>query len=450
MTPHASSTFATTSDEALAIARDAFVYLYPLVQNYLAIYEFSLDPDGSQYKGPMNRIHNVARVFTPADTAIVTPNSDTPYSYLMMDLRAEPLVVTLPRIEDDRYYSLQLVDLYTHNVDYLGTRRDGNDGGDFLVAGPDWTGEAPQGVRRIVRMPSQLAFSQFRTQLRDPSDLERVKAIQADYVVRPLSEWLGRPAPASPPRIAYPAISRDLILPRFWEYASFLIGYCAPLPGEEALRQRHARIGLAPGIAWPPPGMAQELVETIKAAAIEGYEVLDRDARTLTTSVGLFGTPTAMAGKYRERALGALAGIYGNDVEETVYPSYMVDAEGRPLDAGKHDYKMVFAPGALPPVDAFWSVTMYDGHTRLLVENPLDRYLINSPMADTLTPDDDGSITLYLQQASPGKDLESNWLPAPDGLMGVVLRLYLPRPEVLSGDWTAPEMHPRPRPQPAL
>ena len=93
---------------------------------------------------------------------------------------------------------------------------------------------------------------------------------------------------------------------------------------------------------------------------------------------------------------------------------------------------------------------MYDGHTRLLVENPLDRYLINSPMADTLTPDDDGSITLYLQQASPGKDLESNWLPAPDGLMGVVLRLYLPRPEVLSGDWTAPEMHPRPRPQPAL
>ena len=178
MTPHASSTFATTSDEALAIARDAFVYLYPLVQNYLAIYEFSLDPDGSQYKGPMNRIHNVARVFTPDDTAIVTPNSDTPYSYLMMDLRAEPLVVTLPRIEDDRYYSLQLVDLYTHNVDYLGTRRDGNDGGDFLVAGPDWTGEAPQGVRRIVRMPSQLAFSQFRTQLRDPSDLERVKAIQ--------------------------------------------------------------------------------------------------------------------------------------------------------------------------------------------------------------------------------------------------------------------------------
>lgn len=149
-----------------------------------------LDPSGSQYKGPMNQIHNVARVFTPKDTGVATPNSDTPYSFLIMDLRAEPLVVTLPAVEAGRYYSLQLVDLYSHNVDYLGTRIDGNEGGDFLIAGPGWKGEVPKGIRRVVRIPTEIMFSQFRTQLYNFGDIERVKEIQAGYKVRPLSEYL--------------------------------------------------------------------------------------------------------------------------------------------------------------------------------------------------------------------------------------------------------------------
>jgi hypothetical protein len=123
--------------EANRIAYEAYIYAFPIVQNYLSIYQLALDPNGRQYKGPPNEVHNVARVFTPADTAIITPNSDTPYSYLIMDLRAEPIVVTLPEIDRDRYYSLQLVDLYTNNVDYIGTREDGNGGGDFLIVGPD-------------------------------------------------------------------------------------------------------------------------------------------------------------------------------------------------------------------------------------------------------------------------------------------------------------------------
>lgn len=148
-------------DEARAIARDAYLYAFPMVENYLSIYQFALDSGGSQYKGPPNEIHNVARVFTPEDTGVVTPNSDTPYSFLVMDLRTEPLVVTLPAIEPERYYSLQLVDLYSHNVDYIGTRIDGNDGGHFLIAGPDWKGEIPKGIRRAVRIPTEIGFPSF-------------------------------------------------------------------------------------------------------------------------------------------------------------------------------------------------------------------------------------------------------------------------------------------------
>jgi hypothetical protein len=157
----------------------------------------------------------------------------------------------------------------------------------------------------------------------------------------------------------------------------------------------------------------------------------------MTTSVGLFGTPERMAGKYKERALGALAGIYGNPAEEAVYPSYQGDASGQVLDASKFNYALSFEQGKLSPVKAFWSVTMYDGKTRFLVENPLKRYLINSIMLPDLKKNADGGITLYLQHRSPGASLESNWLPAPDGPIGVVMRLYMPKPEVIDGKWVA-------------
>jgi hypothetical protein len=172
----------------------------------LSIYQLALDPSGSQYKGPPNEVHNVARVFTPADTAIITPNSDTPYSYLIMDLREEPAVVTLPAIERDRYYSLQLVDLYTNNVDYLGTREDGNGGGDFLIAGPGWEGTKAAGIKRAVEVSTSLMFSQFRTQLFSAEDIDKVKQIQSGYQVQPLSAYLRRKRPQAPPTIDYPPI----------------------------------------------------------------------------------------------------------------------------------------------------------------------------------------------------------------------------------------------------
>ena len=421
-----------------ALARDAYIYAYPMVENYLSIYQFALDPDGSQYKGAPNEVHSVARVFTPEDRGVVTPNSDTPYSFLVMDLRAEPLVVTLPPIEADRYYSLQLVDLYSHNVDYVGTRRDGNDGGRFLIAGPDWTGQAPEGILRTIRIPTQILYSQFRTQLYNEADLDRVRDIQAGYGVEPLSSFLGGPPPAQPPAIDWPPISRETAQAQFWSYANFLLQFAPPLPWEDDIRQRFAAIGVAAADTWPatdlPDDVATAVIEAGDAALGEIREIL---LRKVTSSRGLFGSPERMRGKYMQRALGAMGGLYGLEEEEALYETYLLGADGERLDASRRDYVMRFDADALPPAGAFWSVTMYDGD-KFLVDNPLDRYLINSAMLDTLKVNDAGDIVLHLQRESPGPDLESNWLPAPDGEMGVVMRIYLPEEAAIDGTWQPP------------
>lgn len=427
-------------EEAKQIAQEAYVYAFPIVQNYLSIYQLALDASGSQYKGPPNEVHSVARVFTPADTAIITPNSDTPYSYLIMDLRAEPIVVTLPAIEKDRYYSLQLVDLYTNNVDYLGTREDGNGGGNFLIAGPGWHGSKPAGIKRVVHVSTTLMFAQFRTQLINARDIDKVKEIQSGYKAQPLSRYLHQKSAQAAPKIDYPPIDSNTFEPRFFEYANFLLQFCPALASETTLRAKFSRIGIKAGARWPPSGMPDDVIQAIKAGGKDAQNQLDQDVLKLTTSIGLFGTPEQMAGKYKERALGALGGIYGNTAEEAVYPSYQRDASGQVLDTSKFNYTLTFEPGKLPPVKAFWSVTMYDGKTRFLVENSLNRYLINSIMLPELKRNADGGIRLYLQRKGPGIDLESNWLPAPDGPMAVVMRLYMPKPEVLSGAWKAPQI----------
>ncbi len=428
--------------DTAALAREAYVYLYPMVENYLSIYQYALDPANDQFKAPPNRVGNVARVFTPADTGVVTPNSDTPYSFLILDLRAEPIVVTMPPIEPERYYSLQIVDLYSHNVDYLGTRSDGNGGGDFLIAGPDWTGDVPAGIARVVRMPTSLAFTLFRTQLFSPEDIRRVTEIQTGYLAVPLSAYAGTEPPPAAPAIDWPEISRETAQSAFWDYGNFLLQFAPPLPWEAALRPDFARVGVAPAPAWPAAELAPEAEAAIIAAGDAALAEIGAGVARLTTSAGLFGTPEAMRDRLFERAMGAMGGLYGNTAVEALYPTYMVDAAGAPLDGG-NAYVMRFAPGALPPVDAFWSITMYDGVTRFLVDNPLDRYLINSATLPDLVTDADGGITLHLQHVSPGAEREANWLPAPPGPFAVVMRLYLPQSAALDGSWQPPALERR-------
>lgn len=429
---------AFAQDDMKALAHEAYIYTYPMVKNYLTMYQYALEPSGDQYKGPFNTIVNVARVYTPEDTAIITPNSDTPYSFIVFDLRAEPVVVTMPPIEKDRYYSLQLVDLYTHNVDYLGTRVDGNDGGDFLITGPGWKGDVPPGIKRVVAMPTKLAIGLVRTQLLSPDDLDKVKEIQAGYKASPLSVYAGTEAPPAPAALEWPAISDEKVTTDFWPLAAFLLEFAPPLQGEDGLRARFDRLGLKAGETWPPKELPAKTVTMMRELVGPTEQEIRETSWALTDSSKIFGTPEFMKGRYMDRAAAALGGIYGNSVEEALYVIYGADTKGAPLDSKTKKYALRFTAATLPPVGAFWSVTMYDKPKQLLVANPIDRYLINSSMLSGLKKNEKGEIVVYLQNESPGPELASNWLPAPDEDFYAVMRLYLPKPEALDGRWKPP------------
>jgi hypothetical protein len=421
-----------------------------MVMNYGVMYEYAVDPNSGQYKAPFNRIFNEARVFTPKDTAIITPNSDTPYSFLWMDLRAEPLVLCVPPIEKSRYYAVQLVDMYTFNYGYIGSRATGNGGGCYMVAGPDWKGEQPPGIEKVFRSETQFSLAGYRTQLFNPSDIGNVKKIQAGYRVQPLSAFLHQPAPPAAPQIDFPKIDKELAKSNPFAYLNFVLQFCPTAPEETALRARFAEIGIAPG----KPFAAGQLSEAQKAEMLqgmkEGFAAIQKRADNVGKNINGWRVGSALGdraffhGDYELRAAGALLGIYGNDAAEATYPLTKTDATGAPLDGHSHKYTLTFTTGLYPPVNAFWSVTMYDGKTQLLIENPINRYLINSPMLTSLKKNNDGSLTIYIQKDSPGADMKSNWLPAPDGPIYLVMRLYWPkveRPSILppgSGTWEPP------------
>jgi hypothetical protein len=428
-----------------AVAKEAFIYGFPIVAGYETLYKQAVDREGTDFKAPFNAMGHSSQVATPQDKQFVTPNSDTPYSYVWMDLRAEPVVITMPQIDKGRYYCAQLIDLYTHNFGYLGTRNHGNGGGDFLIAGPDWKGERPKGITAIIRSETQIAYALIRTQLFNPADLENVLAIQARYQVCPLSRYLGAQTPQAA-SIIWPKPEAGMTkTSALFPYLNFLLQFCPTHPSEEEKFARFATLGIGAGLTFDPVHLPADTAKAIDAGVSDAWNDEEEMRRRLNageiSKIDLFGDRTFMEGNYLRRFLAANLGIYGNSKQEAVYPNYGNDSEGQPLDASSNRYTLRFEKGALPPANAFWSLTMYDGNTRTLVENRLNRYLINSPMVESFKHDPDGSVTIYLQKDLPGAALESNWLPAPAGPFYAVLRIYLPKDEVLDGRWQQPPMH---------
>lgn len=436
--------------EVRAIAEEGFIYGLPIVMNYAVLYENAVDRDSGQYKGPIGTLINESRVFTYKDTSVVTPNSDTPYSFANMDLRAEPYVISVPAVEKKRYYSVQLVDGNTFNYGYIGSRATGNAPGDYLVAGPDWKGETPAGIKQVFRSSTQFSMALFRTQLFSPKDMANVVKVQAGYKVRPLSAYLGKPAPAPLALPDFPRIDKELVKTDFFEYLDFSLGFAPAGPEEVAIREKLARIGVGPGKTFA----FKDLSPAHKAAVLLGMK--DGAAKVEAAVAGIgnkingwgvasaFGDRAFYHGDWQLRAAAAKAGIYGNDAVEAVYPMAKTLADGEPLDGSKHAYTITFPAGQLPPVNAFWSITMYDGKTQLLVDNSIGRYLINSPMLPGLRRNPDGSLTIYIQKDTPAKDKAANWLPAPDAPIYLVMRLYWPKtqaPSILpvgAGTWQPP------------
>jgi hypothetical protein len=454
---------ALTPDEAEAIAKEAYVYGFPMVMGYKTLYNYVIDTSNPDYKGPFNQVACEARLFTPADRAVVTPNADTPYCMFWMDLRAEPLILRVPEMEPERFYHFQLIDWYTHNFAYVGTLTTGNDAGSFLIAGPDWDGEKPDGIDEVLRSETDLVFVVTRTQLFGPDDLNRVEALQAQYSLQPLSDFLGADAPPALPAPEFPVWHEGAQFDeRFFGYLDFAMSLLGePAPGREALWDRLGRLGIGPGGNFDFSALPPAIQEAMKAGREAGFADIEAFIAAHSSdpliSGKIFGTRKFLADSAATnfgvgnldilRAAAAHSGLYGNSADEALYPPFFVDADGKPLDASSNRYSITFGDGELPPVKAFWSLTMYDGETQLFIDNPIDRYLLNSTMMDDFRIGDDGSLTLLIQKDPPDAELEPNWLPAPDGPFYMVLRLYGPEAKALDGTWTPPALEPlRPKP----
>jgi hypothetical protein len=439
--------------------------------NYGVLYQYIVDKNSGQWKAPFNTVYNEHRVFTWEDTAIPTPNSDTPYSLLWMDLRAEPMVVSVPAVDPKRYYSVMLVDGNTFNYGYIGSRATGSDAGDYLIAGPKWQGETPAGIKKVFKSSTDFSLAVYRTQLFDAGDMDNVIKVQNGYKVQPLSAFLKQPAPAAPPAPDWPAVGKDTVTAHvgiraaldklenkiaietgFFEFLDFALQFAPPGPEEEAIRAKLATIGVGAGKKFNFKDLSVEHKAAILLGLKDGSKKVDEKVATIGKSINgwnvgsAFGDRAFYNGDWLLRAAAVRAGIYGNDAVEAMYPMTKTLADGTELDGSKHKYTLTFAKGQLPPVNAFWSVTMYDGKTQLLVKNPINRYLINSPMLKQMKMNADGGLTLYVQKDSPGKDKESNWLPAPDGPIYLVIRLYWPKTEAPSilppgeGTWAPPAL----------
>jgi hypothetical protein len=274
--------------------------------------------------------------------------------------------------------------------------------------------------------------------------------VQAGYSVQPLSAFLKQPAPPPAPETVFPPATNAGIKANFFDYLNAALKFVPESAQDKDIRAKLARLGIGTGKAFA----FNELPAATRAAMMMGMKAGDEKVDGFLEGgskqingwkVGsLFGDETFYSGDWLKRAAAAKGGIYGNNAEEAMYPMTRNDADGQILDGSKHNYTLTFAAGQLPPVNAFWSVTMYDGNSQLLIQNPIDRYLINSPMLPGMKTNADGSLTIYIQKDSPGKDKEANWLPAPNGPIYMVMRLYWPKtenPSVLpagSGTWSPP------------
>ena len=444
-----------TPEEAKEIAKEAYVYGFPLVMNYKTLYAYTLDKNSPEYKGEFNVKSCEARVYTPEDKAIVTPNSDTPYCIFWSDISNEPVVISVPEIVAERYYSFQLIDLFSHNFAYIGTLSTGNGAGKYLIAKSDWTGEKPEGVNEVIRCESDLFLTIVRTQLMDENDLNKVETIQDEYQIQLLSAYLGEESTETANKKDWPVWNEgDQFTEVAFQYTDIVLSLTQEIESEKLVRKQFAKLGIGTAEPFNFDSFDGEIQNAIKAGVKEGFAEIEAFVKEHGTdplsSTKMFGTRSFLNQSAQDnynfntmflpRAVAADRGLYGNSAAEATYPMYFADGEGKPLNASENNYSITFENGNLPPVKAFWSLTMYDGKTQLLIDNAINRYLINSPMMDDFVMNDDGSITLYIQKESPGATLEVNWLPAPDGPFYCVLRLYGPKEAALKGEWVNPPM----------
>ena len=425
------------STDLRTAARDSYIFTYPLVMMYRTMYVQAIDGTSPSFSGGMGEWLHLG-VASPADTDIVTPNNDTPYSYAWVDVRAEPWVLTLPPIEEDRFYTSQWDDLWGYVLDNVGSVNDGNDGVNVLLAAANWDGSVPGEIDRVIRGESTFLGTLTRTQVLPQDTPETLQRIQQSYHLQPLSGYLGHNAPAPAPPVDWPAwLDGAEFGINYWQYVAQLLPLVEPNPLDEAAYAALAALGIERSQPFDLEALNADQRAALEYGITDARDLLAFEAERLTDGTKLFGSRSAIGSKYLDRALGVFVGIFGNTKDISVYLNRVVDNQGRPLDASKTSYEMTFPKGTLPPVDFFWSMTMYRLPERLLVGNPLERYSIGSATPG-VTYADDGSLTLYISSQSPEPDKEANWLPAPAGPFWMVMRIYGPGQSILTRNYDLP------------
>jgi hypothetical protein len=429
--PHLSR--AATAVDARAIAKQAYLYAYAMMENYQTWYKQAVDAKASEYVGGFGRFRHYSQPFTPANHDVVTPNNDTPYSWSWLDLRSEPYVLSVPAVPKDRYYVVQWIDLFTQNFAYVGVRATGYDAGNYLIAGPNWHGAKPPGIRQVFEAETDIVGSLMRTVLNGSEDVPNVQAIQAQFKLQPLSAFLGKPAPPAAPPIDFPPYDRAKAQGHdFITYLNFLLQFAQPpVKSEIAIRKRFETIGIGPGWPWDASKVDPALLSAIDAGIADAKEAIKAKLAVTLSSNGLFGPRSLLKTDYLTRDVAAAKGLYGNNLEEAWYGGY----DG----VGSKPATIHFAPGKLPPAKFFWSMTLYSLPDRFLYANEIERYSIGD-RTKGLVMGKDGSLTINVSHAPPTAAMRANWLPAPAGPYVVVARLYGPKQEAIDGRWKLPPL----------
>ena len=433
-----------TEEAAHSIGVDAYVYFYPLLSMDITRKQFTNIEPGKEFgKGPMNMFVSVPE-YPPADfKGVVRSNFDTLYSIAWLDLTKEPLVVSAPDT-DGRFYLLPMLDMWTDVFASPGWRTTGTEAANFLVTPPGWTGTVPEGFSQLAA-PTPYVWTIGRTKTDGPADYPAVHKIQAGYKVTPLSQWGKDRAPVTikidpavdmktPPKIQVDRMSAD----KYFTYAAELLKMNPPHATDQPIIAKMKSIGIEPGKSFDFEKLDPVVKNALAGVPEEALRLMKWKVPTLarvangwsmnSDTMGVYGN------YYLKRAIVAQMGLGANLPEDAIYPLNLFDDTGKPLD-GANNYVMHFEKGATPPVNAFWSITLYDAEG-FQVGNELNRFAISSWMP--LDYNADGSLDLYFQNESPGKDKEANWLPAPKAAFNLCMRLYGPKSETLTGKWNPP------------
>jgi len=433
-----------TAQEAHAIGVDAYVYFYPLLSMDITRKQFTnVEPGKAFGKGPMNMFVNVPE-YPPADfKGVVRSNFDTLYSIAWLDLTKEPLIISAPDT-NGRYYLLPMLDMWTDVFASPGSRTTGTTAGNYLLTTPGWTGMVPDGLIRLPA-PTPYVWIIGRTKTDGPADYEAVHKIQAGYKVTPLSRWGKAPEPVTvhvdpsvdmktPPKIQVDTMPAA----KYFAYAAELLKLHPPHITDQPIIAQMKQIGIEPGTSFDFDKLDPAVKKALEGVPADAQQLMTWKVATLARVVNGWSMNTDTMGVYGnyylKRAMVSQIGLGANLPEDAVYPLNLFDDNGKPLD-GANKYGIHFDKGATPPVDAFWSITLYDAEG-FQVGNVLNRFTVSSWMP--FLRNADGSLDLYFQNESPGKDKEANWLPAPKGTFNLTMRIYRPQLDALTGKWSPP------------